>query len=246
VSRSDPRRARAPLDAAGIDVVAAEIPECPGRIAVVLVDAAGDRTVLERRDPRLVFAAGDITAAAIATARVLLVDATQPAASVRALELARQAGTVSVSDVDRVSPEADRILALVDVVVVPAPFALQWAGTSDERLALERLAAHCRHATLVVATRGAEGSLAWCRAGFVDTPGLAVAVVDTTGAGDAFRAGLVTALIRLGPDVPLEHLLRFANATGALNCRVVGAQAGLPSFDEVWAHVTSGSADLSK
>lgn len=231
------RRARAPLDAAGIDVVGTEIAECPGRIAVVLVDTAGERTVLERRDPRLTLAAADLRADTIATARILLADATQPKASLRALELARAAGTVSLSDVDQVSPESAQILTMVDVAVVPAPFATAWADTPDLRLALERLAGHCQHATLIVATRGAHGSLAWCRDGFVDTPGCPVQVVDTTGAGDAFRAGLAAALIRLGPNASLPDVLRFANAAGALNCRVVGAQAGLPGFDEVRAHV---------
>lgn len=159
------RRTRAPLDAAGVDVVAFERPGTPGRIAVILVDAAGERTVLERRHAGLVLAPEAITSDMVGTSRVLLADATQPLATLQALALARQAGTISVSDVDQVSPEAEAILAAVDVAVVPGPFVTSWAGTTDLRAGLDRLAAHCRHASLVIATCGADGSLAWCRKG---------------------------------------------------------------------------------
>jgi sulfofructose kinase len=240
------RRARAPLHAAGVEVVAFECPGVSGRVAVILVDAAGERTVLERRDDGLVLDTGAITPDMIATSRVLLADATQPGAALRAIALAREAGTVSVCDVDQVSPEAAAILEVVDVAVVPGPFVTAWANTTDLHAGLERLAAHCRHASLVIATCGAGGSLAWCPEGVISTPGLQVPVVDTTGAGDAFRAGLIAGMVHLGPDAAVADVLQFANATGALNCRTVGAQRGLPSLDEVREHVTVGRPGLSK
>jgi sulfofructose kinase len=240
------RRARAPLEAAGVEVMAVERPGTPGRIAVILVDAAGERTVLERRDAGLVLAASAISAEAITTARVLLADATQPDATLRAVALAREADTISVSDVDQVTPVAEAILAEVDIAVVPAPFVTAWSGMTELEAGLARLAAHCRRAALVIATCGAEGSLAWCRGHAVRTAGVAVDVVDTTGAGDAFRAGLVSALVHLGPGAALADVLSFANATGALNCRAVGAQTGLPTLDEVMSHVTFARPGLSK
>lgn len=239
-------RARAPLDAAGVDVVAVTHPGTPGRIAVVLVAPDGERTVFERRDPRLVLPPDAVPDQAIADARILMADATQPDATLRALAVARQAGTISICDVERVSPEADAILATVDVAVVPGPFATAWAGTDDLRAALERLSEHCRHASLVIATCGANGSLARCGGAFVSTEGFRVAVVDTTGAGDAFRAGLAAGLIHLGAGADLADLLRFANVTGALNCRALGAQAGLPSLVEVQRDVTNLPPGLSK
>jgi sugar/nucleoside kinase (ribokinase family) len=240
------RRARAPLDAAGIEVLAVVRAGAPGRIAVILVDAHGERTVFERRDPGLVLEPASVTAAAIASSRVLLADATQPEATLHAVAVARDAGTISVSDIDQVTPAAEAILAQVDVAVVPGPFVTAWAGTTDLEAGLERLAGHCRRAALVIATCGADGSVAWCRGQVLPTPGVAVDVVDTTGAGDAFRAGLVAALVHLGPDAGLVDVLRFANVTGALNCRAVGAQTGLPGLAEVMAHVTAGRSGLSK
>ena len=67
-----------------------------------------------------------------------------------------------------------------------------------------------------------------------------VDVVDTTGAGDAFRGGLAAAWVRLDAAAPLEDILRYANATAALNCRAVGAQTALPTWAEVEGLVTKG------
>ena len=230
-------RARAPLDAAGVEVVATIRRGIPGRMAVILVDAAGERTVLERRDLALVLAAVDVPDAAIVDARILLVDATQPAAALRALDRARAAGVVSISDVDQVTPDVDAILSRVDVAIVPEAFVATRTATTDLETGLARLTVHCRHAAVIVATRGAAGSLAWCNGQTIATSGVPVDVVDTTGAGDAFRAGFATALIHLGSEAPLEDILRFANVTGALNCRAVGAQAGLPTLAEVMARL---------
>jgi ribokinase len=60
----------------------------------------------------------------------------------------------------------------------------------------------------------------------------AVTAVDTTGAGDAFTAALVVALLE--NRAPVEAL-RFACAAGALAATRAGAQPALPSRDEVLA-----------
>lgn len=64
----------------------------------------------------------------------------------------------------------------------------------------------------------------------------ASAVVDTTGAGDAFRAGMLNGLEQ-GWDVP--DCLRFASAAGSLACRSLGATSAIPSEREVQALVES-------
>lgn len=60
--------------------------------------------------------------------------------------------------------------------------------------------------------------------------GYPVEVVDTTGAGDAFAAGLA---VRSAEGAPIDEALAFANACGALACTVVGAQPSLPRREAV-------------
>jgi len=67
-------------------------------------------------------------------------------------------------------------------------------------------------------------------------------LVDSTGAGDAFRAGM---LLGLSQEWPLADSLRFASAAGSLNCRGLGANSWLPTKDEVLA-LTLRHPEISK
>jgi sugar/nucleoside kinase (ribokinase family) len=62
--------------------------------------------------------------------------------------------------------------------------------------------------------------------------------VDTTGAGDVFRAGFLFALLR---GWSTEDTLRFANAAAAVSCTRLGALGGIPSLHEVEELVASGN-----
>lgn len=55
-------------------------------------------------------------------------------------------------------------------------------------------------------------------------------VVDTTGAGDSFCAGFLTALVR---GESFLECARFANAVGACNVMARGATTGIESYDKV-------------
>ncbi|MBS1724403.1 MAG: carbohydrate kinase family protein [Armatimonadetes bacterium] len=57
-------------------------------------------------------------------------------------------------------------------------------------------------------------------------------VVDSTGAGDVFRAGM---LLGLSQGWELSKCLAFASAAGSLNCRSVGANLGLPAESDILA-----------
>jgi len=59
-------------------------------------------------------------------------------------------------------------------------------------------------------------------------------VVDTTGAGDMFRAGM---LFGLDQGWETSKCLQFASAAGCLKCRALGATTDVPAVDEVLAYV---------
>lgn len=240
------RRARAPLVEAGVEVVSIARGGVPGRIAVILVDASGGRRIYEHRDPALVIEPGDIAVDAIAPARVLLVDATCPAAARHAVRLARRSGAITIVDADRPSPDVDRLLREIDVVVLPESFVMAATGAPDLDRGLTAMSARCPNASVVIATRGESGSVALCRGTLIATPAFDVDVRDTTGAGDAFRAGLAAALVSSDNRTTVEDVLRFASAVAALNCRALGAQTGLPSLAEVHALLARAGAGQSR
>lgn len=65
-----------------------------------------------------------------------------------------------------------------------------------------------------------------------------VTAVDTTGAGDAFVAGLLNELVKnmglLSDETALRAALQFANACGAITTTRRGAIPSLPDTDTVW------------
>lgn len=66
----------------------------------------------------------------------------------------------------------------------------------------------------------------------VHIPGFKVTVVDTTGAGDSFNAGLA---VSLAQGLGLAESVRFANAVGALATTAQGAQIAMPRYEQVTA-----------
>ena len=101
---------------------------------------------------------------------------------------------------------------------------------APEEFARERLAAG---ALLVVVTRGPRGAIACNRAGTSVAAAAPVPVVDTIGAGDAFTAGLLAALMDEGIKAPadleairpqqLGRALAFAATVAGATCARAGA-----------------------
>lgn len=95
-------------------------------------------------------------------------------------------------------------------------------------------------AELVVETRDRQGAAWWIRDGRQGLdPGFPRDVVDATGAGDAFMAGLLAALLRAGlpagglhalPNQALAAAVRAGNRFGATCVGQVGATAGWPEL----------------
>jgi fructokinase len=87
-------------------------------------------------------------------------------------------------------------------------------------------AAAARYGLAVVCiTQGAAGATAWSPDEEASAGGIAIDVVDTVGAGDAFTAAFVGWLLR---GRPVAEALRFANALGALVASRAGA---IPRWD---------------
>jgi fructokinase len=95
---------------------------------------------------------------------------------------------------------------------------------------------------LILVTEGPRGATGHLPDGTtVKVSGFSVESVDTTGAGDAFVAGLLSGILEnpetyTDPTV-LEGLLRFANATGAIATVQRGAIPALPTRDEAEAFI---------
>jgi sugar/nucleoside kinase (ribokinase family) len=223
------RRIRAELTHHSVDTSDAVIHDAPNQYAVIMVDeTTGERIVLWDRDERLRLRPQEIPEDALLSARLLHVDDVDQEAAIVAGTMARDAGLVVTSDIDRLT---DRTLDLVNAVTIPI-FAehipTHLTGASDSERALRQLRQD--HDGLLCVTLGAEGALALDGDEAVHSPGFKVTAVDTTGAGDVFRAGFIYGTLQ-GWDT--RRTLRFANAAAGLSCTRPGAIGGVPSLEEI-------------
>ncbi|WP_249925622.1 PfkB family carbohydrate kinase, partial [Escherichia coli] len=85
--------------------------------------------------------------------------------------------------------------------------------------------------TLLLITQGKNGVLVYFQGQFIHYPAKPVSVVDTTGAGDAFVAGLLAGLADSGIPTntrQLERIIAQAQICGALATTAKGAITALP------------------
>ena len=224
---------RTSLTSLGIDVSRSTTVEgATNQFAVVLVDSrTGDRTVLWHRHGGLTIEPDAVARDAVTAGRVLIVDCHETRAAAQAARFAREAGMLTIVDVEKVRPHIGELLAHIDAIIAAERFPSEYTGYLSTGRALEALADEFA-APLVCVTLGKEGSLARCGGREIRTPGFQVTCVDSTGAGDAFRGGFAAGCLRT-PEGEVEDVLSFANAVAALNCRRLGARGGLPTAEEV-------------
>jgi ribokinase len=190
---------------------------------------------------RLPEAAVAAAAARIARAAALLVQLEVPAAAVAAaMAVARQAGVPVFLNPAPAVDAAARLAAGADVLIPNEMEAEALTGapirTPEEALrAADRLRALGPEVAIVtLGERGAALSAPGIRR---VTPAYPVEALDSTGAGDAFCAGLVDARSR---GAAWAEAVDFACACGALACRGAGAVPWLPTADEARRFAAAG------
>jgi sulfofructose kinase len=202
---------------------------CPSQQAFILVDDAGERTVLWKRDDRLALQPSDLCRDWILNARALHLDGHDTAAATAAATWAREAHIPVVADLDELYPGVDSLLPLIDFLITSRDIPGRISGESDLRKSLPAVR-NRYNARLAAATLGPEGVLAYDGAQFHYAPAFRVETLDTTGAGDIFHAGFIYGLLQ---DWPLPRQLEFACAAAALNCTGIGARGHIAPIAEI-------------
>ena len=222
-------RIREELSRAGVDISFAVIRHAPNRHAVILVDeCSGARTVVWHRDAALTLGAGDIPDALVTGARLVHVDDLDEEAAIAAAQAAVHEGIPVTSDIDRVTARTLELMALSTAPILSTHVPSALTGEHDPERALRKLRA--RHEGWLCVTLGTDGAMLLDGDRLHHVPALAVDAVDTTGAGDVFRAGFIYALLqRQSPS----RILRFAAAAAALSCTREGAMTSVPALEEV-------------
>jgi ribokinase len=250
--------ARATLEAEGVDTTfLATAAGTPTGVALILVGERGENLISVASG-----ANGSLTPSAISAALeqvdlqpgdVVLACHEVPTSAVReTLRLGRSAGARTVLNPAPADGIDRTVLALADLIspnqrellILAATDSRHSgrAGTSGAALAadvaraartlLESSAAGPGVRDAIAVTLGPAGALLVTPQATVDVASIAVAAVDTTGAGDAFNGALAAGLAE-GRDI--ADAVRRAVVAGALATTRVGAREGMPTTPELEA-----------
>jgi 2-dehydro-3-deoxygluconokinase len=234
------------IRAEGVDVRIAVDPSAPTglmikerrtpatqRVSYYRAGSAGSRIAPEDVDEQLITKAGLLHVSGITPAL-----SRQAAATLRyAIDAARAAGVPVSFDLnyrgnlwscERAGSVYRDIIPLADIVFAGDDEAAIAVGAGGPEELARRIAALGPGQAVI--KLGAEGALALVNGQLFRREAVAVDVVDTVGAGDAFVAGYLAEFI--GGRSP-EHRLTTAAATGAFACLVPGDWEGFPRRSEL-------------
>lgn len=153
------------------------------------------------------------------------------AAAVRAMELGRRHGAKTILNPAPARALPDAIFSHVDYLTPnESELRILLGLPADDPRSSRDLAGELRRRGVrnVVVTLGRTGALVLTDELDVMVPAIAVDVVDTTGAGDAFNSGFAVALAE-GRDI--VDAVRFGVVCGGLACTKLGVIPGLPDRD---------------
>ncbi len=222
---------------AGVETQLAIVEGGTSAQSLILVDAEGERTVLCRRDDRMVLQPEELRREWIVNARALHVDGYDTAAATLAAGWAREAGVPVIADLDELYTGVEELLNRIDYLIVSRDFPGRLTGEMELETAIRAI--HRTYgSTLVAATLGHDGVVAWDGHRLHHAPAFQVRVTDTTGAGDIFHAGFIYGLLQ---GWATERQLDFACAAAALNCMATGARGGIEPVVQIEQLMKTGA-----
>ncbi|MGI8743500.1 MAG: ribokinase [Bryobacteraceae bacterium] len=236
---------KASLAAAGVDVghVHATRSQSTG-VALIWVDRSGQNSIVVASGANHALFASEVPAmrSALRGSQFALFQLESPLDTVSAaLQLARAEGVQTILDPAPAQPLTLELLKSVDILTPNETEASILLGLKPGAIAVAdapAIAGRLREMgpKRIVLKLGEQGCFYLDGEREIQSPGFSVKARDTTGAGDTFNAALAVALAQ---EYPLEAALRFANAAAAISVTRVGAQASIPTREEVAAFLAS-------
>lgn len=150
-----------------------------------------------------------------------------------AIEKAKQHGCRVVLNPAPAQALEPRYLSMIDILTPNESEAEVLTGipvTDRDSASSAAQALRSQGVATVIITMGKDGCLLVSEGGEKQFPAYSVDAVDTTGAGDAFNAGLVYALAA-GKDI--EEAIDFGSKVAAILVTHIGCVPGLPTLAEV-------------
>jgi len=215
-----------------VDYIARDDTEVSG-VALIVVDKSAENIIAVAPGANGRLSPADVALAepAIKAADCVLLQLEIPLETVRAaIELAQRHKVRVILNPAPAQKLPDQLLRLVDVLTPNQSEAANLAGFSHYKAEDVLTLLYSRGPRSVIITLGSRGCDVLAGVKRQHVPAFPVEALDTTGAGDCFNGALAVALAR---GLKMVEAVQYANAAAALAVTRFGAQASLPTDDEV-------------
>jgi len=209
--------------------------DAPTGVGFIIVEtASGHNCITIDPGANELLSAAEVAKTDFSGCKVVLTQLEIPvAAAEAAMARGRKSGAVTILNPAPVRPLSAQVLKLVDVLTPNETEAKVLAGErpnsswKPEEIARRLIKLGVKN---VVMTLGEHGALIVSSESAVRVPAIRMKAVDTTGAGDAFNAGLA---VSLASGASLEEAGRLAVVSGGLAVTKEGVIPSLPKREEV-------------
>lgn len=194
-------------------------------VGFIVLNHAGDNFIIldmsanDLMDPAFV----DRAESQIARSKIVMSVLEIPvAAAARAMELGKKHGVLTLLNPAPAAPLPDDVFQHIDIMTPnESELRILLGLPADDPTPTVELAQRmkARGVKTLVVTMGGDGALIVSDDGVQQVPAIAVDVVDTTGAGDAFNSGLAMALAE---GKTLIEAVQYGSCAGAVACTRLG------------------------
>ncbi len=202
-------------------------------VALITVDSHGENTIVVAPGTNALLSSSNVREGlSKVECRVLLVQLEIPLESVVSASKFAE-GRIFILNPAPARDLPDELLSRVDYLTPNESEAQILTGIlpTDDRTCFEAAKVLlARGVKNVIFTLGENGSYLANSGGGQHFPSISIKPVDTTGAGDAFNGALAHFLAQ---GETIERAIELANIVGALSTTKPGAQASMPTLDEV-------------
>ncbi len=197
---------------------------------IVAEPSTGRRTILWQRPTGKPPGPEEIDSKKLTRSKILHIDGLFIEAALHAATIARRAGLRVVVDAGTLREGMLELAALADAFIASETFARALVGDDNPVEACRKLSA--LGPSLTGITLGPRGYVALYEGRVIQGPARQVEVLDTTGCGDVFHAGITYGLVRgWDPGKSLD----LANWAAAAVSTRLGGRTGIPALSELRA-----------
>ena len=204
------------------------IPGQSSQVSSVVVDATGERQIVNFSSSALEPDPSWLPADVIAGADFVLTDVRWPEGAAKALEIARANKVPSLVDADIAPVDISGLIKLARYAIFSERGLCMVTG--EKQLEQGLTIAQRDSGAWVGVTAGENGSFWLDKGRLAHCPAEQIQVLDTCGAGDVFHGAFAVAMVE---QMTMQQAMQFSGAAAALKCLRFGGSMGVPDRRDV-------------